>query len=145
MDSLLPFPLYKELLLKKLAKLFPAGGNFWRLLCNKSETGCGWIETERSPFFQGHTSHSLRSTSSTSPLTHLIRDPYREKEGWGHLRAFRPLFVCLYPTDKFQSSNIDPNGIIRANLNFRCIHAWHLLLQVTEMTFYGIFFCRMFT
>lgn len=51
-----------------LARLFPAGGNFWRLLCNKPETGCGWIETERSPFFQGHGTHSLRNSRLSSNL-----------------------------------------------------------------------------
>lgn len=52
-----------------LARLFPAGGNFWRLLCNKPETDRRWIETEHSPFYWGHGTHSLSGTATCPPIS----------------------------------------------------------------------------
>lgn len=52
-----------------LARLFPAGGNLWRLLCNKPETGRGWTETERSPLRQGHEAHSLSGAATCPPVS----------------------------------------------------------------------------
>jgi len=40
-DTLTSTPPLRGPAAKMLARLFPAGGNFWRLLCNKPETDCG--------------------------------------------------------------------------------------------------------